>query len=280
MKKVSLFKSSGALNSAPVFSAFEQGLKKYGFEIVYDSMDADIAVIWSVLWHGRMYNNKLVWEHYRKSDKPVVVLEVGSVQRGVTWRVGVNGISRDSLIVRQIEDHVTYSEHTLMPWRKSGDYILICGQNDKSLLWKDMPRTSIWITDTIEQIRKYTDMPIVFRPHPRCTVTGIENYFKNVHRQHPNRLLSTYDSYDLNFNKAHAVISWNSSPGSLAAINGVPVFTGCDSFAYPVANTDISDIVSPSMPDRKLWFSEFINSEFTLDDLDGGMPLKTLTKYI
>ena len=280
MKTVSLFKSSGALNSAPVFSAFEQGLKKYGFNIVYDSMDADVAVIWSVLWHGRMANNKLVWEHYRKLDKPVVVLEVGSVQRSITWRVGVNGISRDSLITREFGDYTTQSEHTLLPWRESGEYILICGQNDKSLLWKDMPRASVWISNTIEQIRNHTDMPIVFRPHPRCTVTGIESYFKNVHRQTPNRLSSTYDSYDLTFHNAHAVVSWNSSPGSLAVINGVPVFTGYDSFAYPVANTDISDILSPNMPDRELWFSEFINSEFTISDMANGMPLKTLTKYI
>jgi hypothetical protein len=278
MKKISLFKSFGAINSAPVFSAFEVGLKKYGFNVVNDNMDADIAVIWSVLWHGRMAGNKEVWNHFKSLNKPVIVIEVGAVQRGTTWRVGVNGISRTSLIIKPKEDYKNTMQ--VHPWRQNGEYILICGQNDKSLLWKDMPRMGTWISSMIEEIRKYTTMPIVFRPHPRCPVSGIESYFKNVYRQAPNHIVSTYDSYDLNFNRAHAVVSWSSSPGNLAIVNGVPVYAGTDSFAYPVANTEFSNIENPAMPDRTSWVHEFANSEYTLDELTDGIPLKTLTKYI
>lgn len=278
MKKVSLFKSYGALNSAPVFSAFETGLKTYGFDVVHDSMDADIAVIWSVLWHGRMHGNQAVWDHFKNLNKSVIVIEVGSVNRGVTWRVGLNGISRSSLIVRSKED--CNKNMPVLPWRQSGEHILICGQNDKSLLWKDMPKMGTWVSNIIEEIRGYTKMPIVFRPHPRCPVPGIESYFKHVYRQMPNHLATTYDSYDLNFNKAHAVVSWSSSPGSLAVVNGIPVYTGIESFAYPVANTEFSNIEDPIMPDRAAWISEFANSEYTMDELKNGIPLKTLTKYI
>jgi hypothetical protein len=278
MKTISLFKSYGALNSVPVFSAFETGLKTYGFDVVYDSMDADIAVIWSVLWHGRMYGNKEVWDHFKNLNKPVIVIEVGSVNRGVTWRVGLNGITRSSLIVKSKED--CNKTMSVLPWRQTGEHILICGQNDKSMLWEDMPKMGTWVSHIIEEIRGYTKMPIVFRPHPRCPVPGIESYFKNVYRQMPNHLSTTYDSYDLNFSKAHAVVSWSSSPGSLAVANGIPVYTGIDSFAYPVANTDFSNIENPSMPDRTAWISDFANSEYTIDELKSGIPLKTLTKYI
>jgi hypothetical protein len=278
MKKVSLFKSYGALNSAPVFSAFETGLKTYGFDVVHDSMDADIAVIWSVLWHGRMRGNEAVWDHFKNLNKPVIVIEVGAVNRGVTWKIGLNGISRSSLILKSKDDYNNTIQ--LLPWRQSGDHILICGQNDKSLLWKNMPKMGTWVSNVIEEIRGYTKMPIVFRPHPRCPVHGIESYFKNVHRQMPNHVASTYDSYDLKFNKVHAVISWSSSPGSLAVVNGIPVYTGTDSFAYPVANTEFSNIENPVMPDRTSWISEFANSEYTIDELKNGIPLKTLTKYI
>ena len=278
MKKVSLFKSFGALNSAPVFSAFEAGLKKHDFNVAYDSMDADVAVIWSVLWYGRMSGNKAVWDHYRHLNKPVVVIEVGAVQRGVTWKIGLNGITRSALVMKSKEDY-THAGVPLLPWRQTGDYILICGQNDKSLLWKDMPKMGTWISNIIEEIRSYTNMPIVFRPHPRCPVPGIESYFKNVHRQVPNHISTTYDSYDLNFNKTHAVVSWNSSPGCLAVLNGIPVYTSIDSFAYPVANTGFSNIEVPDMPDRETWAVEFANSEYTINELENGIPLKTLTKY-
>lgn len=278
MKKVSLFKSFGALNSAPVFSAFETGLQLYGFDVVDDNMDADIAVIWSVLWHGRMSGNKAVWDHFRNLNKPVIILEVGAVIRGITWRIGLNGISRTALIKKNIDDYK--NTIPIMPWRYSGEYVLICGQNDKSLLWEGMPRMGTWVSSIIEEMRNYTNMPIVFRPHPRCPVSGIESYFKNVYRQVPNHITSTYDSYDLNFNKAHAVVSWNSSPGNLAVVNGIPVYTGFDSFAYPVANTEFFNIENPSMPDRSAWAHEFANSEYTIDELIKGIPLKTLTKYI
>jgi hypothetical protein len=211
MKKISLFKSFGALNSAPVFAAFETGLRNYGFNVVNDSMDADIAVIWSVLWHGRMAGNKAVWDHYRSLNKPVIVIEVGAVNRGVTWRIGINGIARTSLVMKSKDDYTNTLQ--LLPWRQSGEYILICGQNDKSLLWKGMPRMGTWVSNIIEEIRSHTTMPIVFRPHPRCPVPDVESYFKNVYRQAPTHVISTYDSYDLNFNKAHAVVNWSSSPG-------------------------------------------------------------------
>lgn len=278
MKKVSLFKSFGALNSAPVFSAFEYGLKTHGFNVVYDSMDADVAVIWSVLWHGKMHGNKAVWDHFKNLNKPVVVIEVGAVQRGVTWKIGLNGVSRTSLIIKPKDDF--NKTIPLLPWRQSGEYILICGQNDKSLLWKDMPKMGTWVSNVIQEIREHTNMPILFRPHPRCPVSGIESDFKHVYRQTPTHISSTYDSYDLKFNNIHAVVSWNSSPGSLAVINGIPVYTGFDSFAYPVANTGFFNIENPVMPDRASWVYEFANSEYTIDELCNGIPLKTLTKYI
>ena len=54
----SLWTDNGAMNSKPVFQAFEKSLKDAGCTVVHNSLDADVAVIWSVLWHGRMAQNK------------------------------------------------------------------------------------------------------------------------------------------------------------------------------------------------------------------------------
>ena len=51
-----LYREYGALNSKPVFDAFDQGVKSLGHEIVTDN--EDVSVIWSVLWAGKMMHNQ------------------------------------------------------------------------------------------------------------------------------------------------------------------------------------------------------------------------------
>ena len=86
-----IFNKFGALNSQPVFEAFELGLKQLGLEYQSHDVNADVAVIWSQVWAGRMQGNQQVWQYFRNNHRPVVVLEVGLLDRGKTWKVGVNG---------------------------------------------------------------------------------------------------------------------------------------------------------------------------------------------
>ena len=50
--------------------AFLAGAQRAGYDVVPSSLTADVAVIWSVLWFGRMRENQKVYEHYRKQGKP------------------------------------------------------------------------------------------------------------------------------------------------------------------------------------------------------------------
>ena len=79
--KFTLFREYGALNSKPVFDAFEKSLIDAGHRSLDDDMHADVAVIWSVLWAGRMVGNKPIWDYFRKTGRNVIVLEVGGLQR-------------------------------------------------------------------------------------------------------------------------------------------------------------------------------------------------------
>ena len=181
--KFSLWTDYGALNSRPVFDAFANSINDAGHTVVYNDSSADVDVIWSVLFHGRMARNKQVWQH----DKPTVVLEVGGINRGVTWKVGLNGINRDGYFGDGGNDNSRSNDLRLLlkPWRTDGEYILIAGQHDKSLQWQNMPPMSNWFLDTYNEIRKYTQRPIIFRPHPRCRLPEIERGLRHVHRQEP-----------------------------------------------------------------------------------------------
>ena len=75
IKTVAYFPEQCALNSGPVMSRLLDCLQARGFKTEENSMNSDAAVIWSVLWHGRMARNELVYRHYRNQNKPVIIVD-------------------------------------------------------------------------------------------------------------------------------------------------------------------------------------------------------------
>jgi hypothetical protein len=279
--KFNLWTQYGALNSKPVFDAFKQGANAAGYTCTENTSGAGIDVIWSVLFNGRMTGNRSIWEKAKNQGKPVIVLEVGGIKRGTTWKVGIDGINRDAYFNdgKNNNDRARSLGLFLKPWRQDGDYILICGQHDKSLQWQGMPRMSKWIMDTIEQIQEHSARPIIFRPHPRCPLHDIEHQYRNVYRQQPLRVEGTYDDFNLSFAGAHAVISYSSNPGPQALLAGVPAFVSTSSLAYDAAN-DIDflhDIEEPFRPDRQQWLNDYAHTEYTIKEIAQGIPLNLLT---
>jgi len=280
--RFSLFKEYGALNSKPVFEAFEHSLREAGHTITYSDMHADVAVIWSVLFNGRMTGNKPIWDYYTRTGKKVIVLEVGGIKRGITWKVGLNGINRDAYFGPSGMDGVRSRDLGLevKPWRKDGEYILICGQHDKSLQWRDMPRMSNWFLNTYDTIRKHTDRTIIFRPHPRCRLEHIERGLRYVERQEPKHIEGSYDDFDMGFDNVFCTISWSSNPGIHSVINGVPAIVGPSSLAYDVAGHDLNLIEYTQTPDRTQWLNDYAWTEFTIEEISQGIPLKRLTSKL
>ena len=290
--RFSLYTDHGALNSKPVFEAFAKSLVDAGHSVVYNEPyqvfghydNYDVAVIWSVLWHGRMAKNRTVWEQNRMLNKPVIVLEVGGINRGTTWKVGLNGINRDAYFGDKDNDRTRADNLGLVckPWRSNGDFILICGQHNKSLQWQHMLPMSNWFLETYDEIRKYSQRPILFRPHPRCRLEHIERGLINVHRQEPVKIGGSYDDFDMGFNDVHCTISYSSNPGIHSILNGVPAFVSTHSLAYPVAN-DIDflhDIENPLMPDRQQWLNDYAHTEYTIEEITQGIPLNLLTNMM
>jgi len=276
--KFSLWTQYGALNSKPVFDAFANSLNNNGHDVAYNDISADVNVIWSVLFNGRMAGNKAVWEQ----QKPTIVLEVGGINRGTTWKVGLNGINRDAYFgpSGNSSDRMRLLGLQVKPWKYDGEHILIAGQHDKSLQWKDMPAMATWVHDTITFIRAQTDRPIIFRPHPRCPLPAIEHDFKGVKRQDPKQIKDTYDDFDMQFNNIWATVSWSSNPAIHSIINGVPAFTGPSSLAFDVAEQNLRNIENPLYGDRTQWLNDYAHTEYTIGEISQGIPLKHLTSKL
>jgi len=278
--KFGLWTAYGALNSKPVFEAFSIGLQKLGHTFV-ENQTADVDVIWSVLWNGRMHKNKAIWDTAMDSQKTIIVLEVGGLKRGYTWRLGLNGVNNAGYFGEKGNDSTRRKKLgiELTEWKNNDGPILIASQHNKSGQWKNDRQMYNWLSDTISQIQTLTDKQIILRPHPRCNIANnFEN--KNIVIQRPKKIIQSYDDYDLTFSNIHCVINWSSNPGIQAAISGIPVFVGPYSLAYEVSNKNLDTILNPFKPDRTQWINDLVYTEWTTSEIASGYPLSRLLCHI
>ena len=65
---IEIWPAHGPLNSKEIFAKFIKSLRASGEQVWENKQapDADVAVIWSVLWQGRMRKYKDVWDIYSK----------------------------------------------------------------------------------------------------------------------------------------------------------------------------------------------------------------------
>ena len=274
--KVGIFDQYGALNSPPVFQAIRTGLDRLG--IAHSSMDsgADVAVIWSVLWHGRMRQNHSVWQWFRAAGRPVIVVEVGMIQRGNTWKLGLNGTGIDCYPGEILPGRAEQLRLRPQPWTNKGINVVIAVQRSDSEQWAGQPPTVAWLHETAKKLREHTDRPLIIRPHPRQRIADVPGCWIKS----PQPIPGTYDGFDYDrcLQDAWAVVNWNSGPGPQAILNGVPAFVGASSLAAPVGNLDLSAIENPVRPDRTEWLEQLAHTEWTIPEIETGEPLARLIK--
>lgn len=276
IKNIAYFPLQCALNSGPVMSAVLDCLQASGIQTQENSMDSDAAVIWSVLWAGRMQANRKVYEHYRSQGKPVIIIEIGALYRGNTWKIAVNNVNA----------HGYYGHLTNLDWDRPQKLnislakqlnpkpnIIVAAQHDQSLQVELMGSMTQWVYTTVNILRNNTDRPITVRPHPRCKLV-LPELPPDVIIELPNKLTGTYDSFDMHYD-CHAVVNYNSGPGTQAAIAGVRPIVEFTSLAYPVG-VGFADIECPYDKDRELWLTQICHTEYTLDELKRGTWLKRI----
>jgi len=278
--RIAYFAKQTALQSEPVWKNFLQSCKSLGIEPVENSWDADCALIWSVLWRGRMAENRKVYEFYRNLGKPVFILEVGSLLRGKTWKVCVNNITQDGVYANDsnfLPDRDKKLGVFLQDWRLNPQNpILIAGQHDQSLQWTKTISNQDWVYEKIQEIRKITKDLICVRPHPRNFFSI--NLGKNVIIETPRKILNSYDQYDLKF-EYKAVINFNSGVSLQAAQHGLPVICDESSLASEVSST-LFNLDKPTLVDRGTWWQKMLHTEWTIEEIGQGIPLKRLLSKV
>lgn len=276
IKNVAYFPLQCARNSGPVLNAVVHSLQARGIQTQENSMHSDAAIIWSALWAGRMKANQQVYQHYRQQNKPVIIVEIGALLRGHTWKIALNNITAQGYYGHQNNldcDRPKKLGISLVTHSVPSPNIVLALQHARSLQVADIDNMTDWIKDTLTQLQKHTDRPIVVRPHPRCK-TPLPRLQQGVIIQHPKLLPGTYDSFDLQYN-CHAVVNYNSGPGIQAAIAGARPIVDSSSLTAPVSVT-LNNIEQPYDIDRDRWLIEICHTEYTVHEIERGTWLNRL----
>ncbi len=168
----------------------------------------------------------------------------------------------------------------LQPWRTAGDHILICLQRNGGWSMGGLD-VMVWCNKIIKRIKQHTDRPIIVRTHP-----GDAKRAQQYIRQLKDKSVSVSRNSDIinDLTNAWATVTYNSSPGVASAIEGVPVFVTDSnpkvSQAYDVANTDLSMIETPVMPERQQWIEKIAMCHFNFNDLRKGVAWDIIKEYL
>jgi hypothetical protein len=277
MIKFRLYREYGALNSPDIFNALEAGIIRNGYQIT--DRDEDIPVIWSALWHGRMQNNQRIYQKFKSLGKSILIIEVGNLHRGKTWRISFNNVNKNGIFADDRELDLDRPKKLKLdikpPKIKRKPHILIAVQHEKSLQWEGQPKSSVWVENKIREIRRFTDRPIVVRSHPRSPLNTVFSS-KGVEVKIPMRIEGTYDDFDIDYD-CHCVVNHNSGPGIQAAIHGTPIICDPSSLAYDVSSP-LKDVEDIALPPREDWFVKLCHTEWTVEEIAQGIPLKRLLK--
>jgi hypothetical protein len=176
---------------------------------------------------------------------------------------------------QQISNHLGI---TLQNWRSNGNHILICTQRNGGWSMKGL-NVLQWLEQTIDEIKQYSDRPIIVRGHPGDK--SAKTYLKSVKGRYT---VSSNQHILEDFRNAWAVVTYNSSPGVAASIEGIPVFiTDPDprvSQAYEVGNYNLNKIENPELKNRQQWIERISMCHWHFGELDDGSAWRHIRSFI
>jgi len=232
----------------------------------YGYSPSDIAVVFGVgkrqvpASHAR---GAIIYEHRYRTRKPIVILERGFVRRGEYYGVALDGLNGLGYFGNENSppDRWEKLDYEIKPWKDGGDYVLVCGQVpwDASVQHVDHVH---WCRETVERI-KGLEIPVKFRPHP--LVRGKVNFM----------LDESESTWEQDLAGARAVVTFNSTSGALAVLDGIPIFAADPgSIAYPIANKELTreSLENPDRPNREQWAYDLAYAQWTAEEMKTGEP--------
>jgi hypothetical protein len=148
---------------------------------------------------------------------------------------------------------------------RKGRRIIVAAPDEKPCRFYGIDQQT-WIRDTVAELQKHTDRPIVVRERASRRIDRVQH--------DPLRAVLQDD--------VHALVTFNSNAAVESILEGVPVFvTAPTHAAAAVGNRDLSQIENPAWPDQdKLyaWACHLAYGQFHVNELKNGTAYRILNE--
>ncbi len=211
-----------------------------------------VSVVWGVL-----RGSKDVVDRTAEKDGIFFYIDHAYFDRGhmKNYRIARNRFEAGR-VRRCPPDRVQALGVKLEPWRRGGDYVLVCPPTDYFI---KAHGCASWLQDTLAELKQYTDRQIIVREKPKAgeLVVPLEEALAG----------------------AHALVTHSSNVAVEAVVAGTPVFVSETSAAAPVGLTDLSLIETPEFPDRDPWLAHLGYSQFSFKEIKYGEAWRLLLDW-
>lgn len=294
--KVAFFRSDKTRERV-VADAFIAGINKYGDRgiIISDNdlkamrgmmpakTDIDVAVIMGISRAAKRY-----FEEFLAAGRHIVYLDKGLTRHGDDkygnrlpkyYRVSVDAFQATEYFMKKdrLPDRWEALGYDIKPWQEVGPdgHIVVAGGSEKYSFWHQHEGGATgWAWRVIDEVRKYTKRPIIYRPKPSWAEAVP---IKGTRFSRPPTILTQ------ELSGCHALITFGSNSAVTAICQGVPAFVLGDGLAKPMSLADLAKIETPYYPsdeERARWARCLAYCQWSLDEMTSGEAWKILREEI
>lgn len=257
-------KAYSMISVRPIEPYVLAGLSKRGYQIVKGAPKqaalGDVLVLWN-----RMRGEEKIADRFEHEGGKVIVIENGyfgelesKLNTSPPYAIAVGGHNGSGSWFVGDEPRFEKFGVEVKPWRRDGEYILVCPNRGIGSAYMKMPTD--WPQKIVAKLKTHTRMPVKLRPHPG-------NW-----RKRPATIPLASDLAG-----ARLCVIWSSSAGVQALIEGVPVIYGAPCWVCQgAASRGISWLENPWHGDRAATFESMAWAMWTREEIEQGVPFEKL----
>ena len=178
------------------------------------------------------------------------------------WRVSVGAHHPTKIMAWQTEPSDRWDSLgvKLEPWKKKGSHILLAGSSAKYHNFYNLPDPTEWAQGVVDQIREYSDLPIIYRPKPswKEAVPIAGTSFTE------NRAITQ------DLENAHCMITHGSNACFEALTMGIPCIVLGDGVGRLISRDTVAGVNDLIRPEREQFFANLAYYQWTEKEMMAG----------
>lgn len=213
----------------------------------------------------------------RNLNKPVLVCDFPYWNRGNKkrdgkeyYKISLNGQHPTEYLMKEKFNNERYLQTNspeIMPWKKTGKYILLAGAGIKAQRQYKYS-TQEWEKSVVNKIKPLTSLPIIYRPKPQKI--DLPKIAGTTHDPGKGDIRNI-------IRNAYAVVCHHGNPTIDALSMGIPIFmNGKIGAASHLAELNLENINNPLYPDgREQFFYNLAYWQWSVSEIKNGTALRS-----